>query len=42
MKLATEIVTLYHGQSEAQKAEERFKIVFQRSQIRCLWMCCTM
>jgi len=33
MKLATEIVTLYHGENEAKKAEERFKIVFQKGQI---------
>ena len=33
MKLAKEIVTLYHGENEAQKAEERFKAVFQKGQI---------
>jgi len=33
MKLATEIVTLYHGEKEAQKAQERFKMVFQKGQI---------
>ena len=32
MKLSKEIVTLYHGESEAQKAEERFKRVFQKGQ----------
>ena len=33
MKLAKEIVTLYHGANEAQRAEERFKLVFQKGQI---------
>ena len=33
MKLATEIVILYHGENEAQKAQERFKMVFQKGQI---------
>jgi len=33
MKLAKEIVRLYHGENEAQKAEERFKIIFQQGQI---------
>jgi tyrosyl-tRNA synthetase len=33
MRLAKEIVTLYHEENEAQKAEERFKRVFQRGQM---------
>lgn len=33
MKLAKEITKLYHGVEEAQKAEERFKMIFQRGQI---------
>lgn len=33
MKLAKEIVKLYHGENEAKKAEERFKMIFQRGQI---------
>lgn len=33
MKLAKEIVRLYHGENEAEKAEERFKTVFQKGQI---------
>lgn len=33
MKLAKELVKLYHGENEAQKAEERFKMVFQRGKI---------
>lgn len=33
MKLAKEIVKLYHGKDDAQKAEERFKAIFQKGQI---------
>lgn len=33
MKLAREIVTLYHGEEAAKQAEERFKSVFQKGQI---------
>ena len=33
MKLAKEIVKLYHGENKAKKAEERFKMIFQRGQI---------
>jgi tyrosyl-tRNA synthetase len=33
MKLAKEIVRLYHGKNEAEKAEERFKTVFQKGQM---------
>lgn len=33
MQLAKEIVRLYHGENEAEKAEERFKLVFQKGQI---------
>ncbi len=33
MKLSKEIVRLYHGENEAEKAEERFKMVFQKGQI---------
>lgn len=33
MKLAKEITKLYHGVEEAQKAEERFKMIFQKGQI---------
>lgn len=33
MKLAKEIVRLFHGKNEAEKAEERFKTVFQKGQI---------
>lgn len=33
MRLAREIVTLYHGSAEAQKAEEQFKNLFQKHQI---------
>lgn len=33
MELAKEIVRLYHGENEGEKAEERFKKVFQKGQI---------
>ncbi|MEG2788147.1 MAG: tyrosine--tRNA ligase [Romboutsia sp.] len=33
MRLAKEIVTLYHGEAEANNAENRFKEVFQKGQI---------
>lgn len=33
MKLANEIVKLYHGEERAREAEERFKLVFQQGQI---------
>jgi tyrosyl-tRNA synthetase len=33
MKLAKEIVKLYHGEDKAEKAEERFKSIFQKGQI---------
>ena len=33
MRLAREIVALYHGQQAAESAEERFKLVFQKGQI---------
>lgn len=33
MKLAKEIVKLYHGEDKAEKAEERFKGIFQKGQI---------
>lgn len=33
MKLANEIVKLYHGENKANEAEERFKLVFQQGQI---------
>ena len=33
MKLAKEIARLYHGENKADKAEERFKMVFQKGQI---------
>ena len=33
MKLAKEIVKLYHGENDTKKAEERFKMIFQRGQI---------
>ncbi|MVX67025.1 tyrosine--tRNA ligase [Clostridium chromiireducens] len=33
MKLAKEIVRLYHEENEAEKAEERFKTVFQKGQM---------
>ncbi|NSW82120.1 MAG: tyrosine--tRNA ligase [Syntrophothermus sp.] len=33
MRLAREIVGMYHGQEEAYRAEERFKLVFQQREI---------
>ncbi|ADI01502.1 tyrosyl-tRNA synthetase [Syntrophothermus lipocalidus DSM 12680] len=33
MRLAREIVRMYHGQEEAYRAEERFKLVFQQREI---------
>lgn len=33
MVLSKEIVKLYHGQKEAENAEERFKMIFQKGQI---------
>lgn len=33
MKLAKEIVRMYHGENEAKRAEERFKMIFQKGQI---------
>ncbi|ADL50239.1 tyrosine--tRNA ligase [Clostridium cellulovorans] len=33
MRLAKEIVRLYHGEKEAEKAEERFMLIFQKGKI---------
>ena len=33
MNLAKEIVRLYHGEEEAEKAENRFKKIFQEGKI---------